>query len=270
MTVGKGPEALAGGDLLLAIEDGIAAVTFNRPQVHNAVSFEMWQALPPLFARLGEAPEVRAVVLRGAGERAFVSGADISEFETRRAAGEQARRYNAAHEAAVEAIAACPRPTIAMIHGYCMGGGAAVAMACDLRFAAGTATFAIPAARLSIAYPVSSTRRLVWLVGPSRAKDLLFSARTFDAAEAHRIGFVDRVVPAADLEAATRGYLADLARLAPRTQRAAKVVIDALTAGAGAADGRIEALVLETFDSADYAEGVRAFLEKRPPRFTGD
>ncbi|HEX7126007.1 MAG TPA: enoyl-CoA hydratase-related protein [Thermodesulfobacteriota bacterium] len=246
----------------------MATVTLNRPQVRNAVTLAMWRAMPDLFARLGADGSVRAVVVRGAGTEAFTSGADIAEFRD----GES-RAYHEAYEAAVEAVAACPKPVVAMVHGYCMGGGVGLALACDLRFAADDARFAVPAARLSIAYPVASVRRLVALVGPSRAKDILFSARVLGADEALRIGFVDRVVATGELEAATRAYLRDLAALAPLSQRASKGFVDGLVAGRLAAGKPIPEdlarLASDCHDSADYAEGVCAFLEKRPPRFTG-
>src|SRR5215468_11622248 len=156
----------------------------------------MWSALPGVVEGLGRDPGVRAIVFRGAGEEAFASGADISEFKENRKDRASAEAYNARTAAAAHAMEACPKPTVAMIYGYCMGGAMAIAMACDLRFAAGSAKFGIPAARLGIIYGSHSVRRLVSLVGPSAAKDILFSARTFDAAEALGLGFVDRVVPA--------------------------------------------------------------------------
>jgi enoyl-CoA hydratase/carnithine racemase/ribonuclease HI len=258
--------------LTLEVDAGTAVVTLDRPQVLNAVTLDMWAALPGVVARLAADDAVRGVIFRGAGDEAFTSGADISEFLDDRPA--EARSYNDVYEAAVEAVAACPMPTVAMIHGYCMGGGVGLAIACDLRFVAESARFAVPAARLSIVYPVGAMRRLVWLVGPSRAKDMLFSARTVFAEEARLIGLADRVVPAAELEPTTRAYLAELAALAPLTQRGAKAIVNALLDGTidggGAHEGtRARALVEESFDSADYVEGVRAFLEKRSPRFRG-
>ncbi len=251
-------------------KDAIATVVFNRPEVRNAISLAMWQEIARLTARLGKDPRVRAVVYRGAGTEAFASGADISEFTEVRKDVATAQAYSKETEAAYLAVRQCPRPTVAMIFGFCMGGGMGLAMACDLRFAAEGAKIGIPAARLGIVYGLGSTRQLVDLVGPSCAKDILFSARTLEAGEALAIGFVDRLVPAEELEAYTYDYLKKVAANAPLSVRGAKTIIEAILedGGVGQQD-RIHRLSLEAFESQDYREGTRAFLEKRPPRFEG-
>jgi len=247
-----------------------ATVVFNRPHVRNAFNLAMWTALPEVVDGLARDPAVRAIVFRGAGEEAFASGADISEFRENRKDRATADAYNARTEAAYHAIETCPKPTVAMIYGYCMGGAIATAMACDLRFAADTAKFAIPAARLGIVYGLHSVKRLVSLVGPAAAKDILFSGRTFDAAEALGLGFVNRVLPAAGLASFTADYLARVADNAPLSVRGAKLVVEAVVEDGGVARrAEIERLQLETFESEDYREGTTAFLEKRRPTFRG-
>ena len=247
-----------------------ATVVFNRPHVRNAFNLAMWTALPEVVDGLARDPAVRAIVFRGAGEEAFASGADISEFRENRKDRATADAYNARTEAAYHAIETCPKPTVAMIYGYCMGGAVATAMACDLRFAADTAKFAIPAARLGIVYGLHSVKRLVSLVGPAAAKDILFSGRTFDAAEALGLGFVNRVLPAAGLASFTADYLARVADNAPLSVRGAKLVVEAVVEDGGVAGrAEIERLQLETFESEDYREGTTAFLEKRRPTFRG-
>lgn len=247
-----------------------ATVVFNRPHVRNAFNLAMWTVLPEVVDGLARDPAVRAIVFRGAGEEAFASGADISEFRENRKDRATADAYNARTEAAYHAIETCPKPTVAMIYGYCMGGSVATAMACDLRFAADTAKFAIPAARLGIVYGLHSVKRLVSLVGPAAAKDILFSGRTFDAAEALRLGFVNRVLPAAGLASFTADYLARVADNAPLSVRGAKLVVEAVVEDGGVARrAEVERLQLETFESEDYREGTTAFLEKRRPTFRG-
>lgn len=250
--------------------DAIATVVFNRPEMRNAISLAMWREITAVTEALGKDPAVRAVVYRGAGTEAFASGADISEFKEVRKDIQTAQAYNRETEAAYLAVRGCPKPTVAMIFGFCMGGAMGIAMACDLRFAAEGARFGIPAARLGIVYGLQSVRQLVDLVGPARAKDILFSARTFEAAEALQIGFINRLLPPGELEGFTYEYLKTVAANAPLSVRGAKTVIEAiLEDGAVSQRERIRQLGLEAFESEDYREGTRAFLEKRPPRFQG-
>jgi enoyl-CoA hydratase len=250
--------------------DGIATVIFNRPEVRNAFSLAMWSAIPEVVDGLVGDSSVRAIVFRGAGEVAFCSGADISEFQAVRSDRASAEAYGARTEAAYHAMESCPKPTVALIHGFCMGGAMAVAMACDLRFAAETGQFAIPAARLGIVYGLHSVKRLVTLVGPAAAKDILFSARSFGAAEALHLGFVDRVLPSTELVPFTYGYLARVADNAPLSVQGAKLIIEAIVENGGAGrEAEIDRLQLAAFESEDYREGTRAFLEKRRPRFGG-
>lgn len=245
-------------------------MVFDNPARHNAVSLAMWEAVPPILADFAADPEIRVVVVAGAGERAFVSGADISEFESRRAAPEAVRAYDAATERAFEALRDCPKPTLAMIRGHCLGGGLAVALGCDLRIAAADARFAIPAARLGLGYRVSGIARLVSVVGPAFAQEILFTARSFSAEEAQGMGLVNRVVPAAALAARIDEETARIAANAPLTIAAAKRAIAELAKDPAARDlAACQAAVDACFASADYAEGRRAFLEKRPPRFEG-
>ena len=250
--------------------DRVATVVFNRPRMRNAISFAMWGEIAEVTERLAKDDAVRAIVYRGAGREAFASGADISEFEQQRKDAASARAYGQRTEAAYQAIRGCPKPTVAMIHGYCMGGAMGVAMACDLRFAARGSRYGIPAARLSVIYGLDAVHQLVELVGPAYAKDILFSARTLDDDEALRIGFLQRLLPADELEAHTYGYLARVADNAPLSIRGTKLQVQAIFEGVTDAHrARLRELSLEASVSADHREGTRAFMEKRAPRFEG-
>ncbi len=258
-------------DHILVEQDGaIATVVFNRPKMRNAISLAMWAEIAMATERLSKDDSVRAIVYRGAGKEAFASGADISEFQEHRRDTQTALAYGKQTDAAYTAIRLCPKPTVAMIFGFCMGGAMAIAMGCDLRFAAGGSKFGIPAARLSIIYGLDAVHQLVDLVGPAYAKDILYSARAVDAQEALRIGLIQRLLPASELEAYTSDYLRAVAANAPLSVRGTKTQVQAIFEGITEAHReKLRALGLETFDSEDYREGTRAFLEKRPPKFQG-
>jgi enoyl-CoA hydratase/carnithine racemase len=255
---------------ILVEQDGyIATVTFNRPKVRNAISLAMWGEIAEISNRLAKEDAVRAILFRGAGQEAFASGADISEFQQNRKDKASAIAYNKVVEEAEVAIRHCGKPTVAMIYGFCMGGGMAIAMACDLRFAAEGSRFGIPAAKLGIIYDFDAVRQLVDLVGPAYAKDILFSARAVGAEEALRIGLIQRLFSAAELEEKTAEYLKTVAANAPLSVRGAKTQIRAIFEGHENHRDAMQAARHEVFDSEDYKEGTRAFLEKRPPKFTG-
>ncbi|MGH7325565.1 MAG: enoyl-CoA hydratase [Candidatus Rokuibacteriota bacterium] len=258
-------------DEILVQHDGpIATVIFNRPRRRNAISLGMWAEIARVTDGLSKDDAVRAIVYRGAGTQAFASGADISEFEENRKDTATALRYNAQTSAAYTALRGCPKPTVAMIYGFCMGGAMAVAMACDLRFAAEGAKFGIPAARLSIIYGADAVGQLVDLVGPAFAKDILYSARTVTDREALAMGFVQRLLPGDQLERYTYEYLQSIADNAPLSVRGAKVTVEAYLAGMTTEHReRLRQLQLDAFESQDYKEGTRAFLEKRSPKFQG-
>ncbi len=256
--------------MLAEKQDGIGWMTFNNPARRNATSLEMWQAIADIVEDFAADPAVRVVVMRGAGDKAFVSGADISQFEDQRADAEGARRYNAVAEGARAAMAGLEKPFIAMIRGYCLGGGVAIAMAADLRIASDDACFGIPAARLGIAYGMGYLKKLVDLVGPAYAKEILLTARRLSAQEALKIGLVNRVVPVAELEPVVRETCATIIDNAPLSLIANKAIIDEIAKDPAERDpARLEELARRCYDSADYAEGRRAFMEKRKPVWTG-
>ncbi len=258
-------------DKILARKDGsIGWLIFNQPERRNAVSLEMWQAIPGVLADFAADPAIRVVVMAGAGDKAFAAGADISQFEKSRADVEQAEHYARTTAAAHAAMGSLEKPLIAMIRGYCIGGGLAIALKADIRIAADDAQFAIPAARLGLAYAADGIQGLVQLVGPSEAKSILFSAEKLDAQRALRIGLINRVVPVAGLEQAVRDYAGRLSENAPLTIRSVKLTIDELMRDAPRRDlAKVEAAYEACFASDDYTEGRRAFMEKRKPRFTG-
>ena len=256
--------------LLVRREPPLAWLTVNRPAAHNALNSDVWQRLATATAALAADREVRVIIVRGAGERAFISGADISEFRALRADAAAAVDYDRLSGQAWRALGEAPQPVIAMINGLCFGGGVAVALAADLRFAADHARFAVPAIRLGLAYPMESIERLVHVVGPMHAADILLSGRVLDASEALRMGLINRVEPAASLEAATTAYALAMAEGAPLTVAAHKRAIRESLRPPGERDvAALREAMRRCFDSADYQEGIAAFLEKRSPRFAG-
>lgn len=251
-------------------EPPIGWLVFDHPERHNAISFEMWQAIPALAAALEDDRDVRVVILRGAGEAAFVSGADISEFERTRTGAQAAQAYEEIGIEAFEAVAKLGKPVLAMIHGFCVGGGMALALSADLRYAADDAQLAIPAARLGLGYHATGLAALVRLVGPSTAKEILFTARRLTAGEALARGLVNEVFAKPALEEQVRAIATSVAENAPLTLRSAKRVIGELAREAGERDrDAIRRSILACFESEDYREGVRAFLAKRKPVFQG-
>lgn len=258
-------------DKLIAKKDGaIGWIIFNNPERHNATSYEMWQSLPlALSAYVGD-PDVRVIVVRGAGEKAFSAGADISQFKERRTGPEAVKEYNAAADAANQALRSCAKPTIAMIHGYCIGGGTAVAAGCDIRIASDDARFGVPAAKLGLGYRFEGIKRLAGIVGPAATAEIFFTGRQFTVQEALQMGLVQRLVPAAELEARTLEYANSIAANAPMTIAAVKRALIELGKDPAERDLALcQRMVEACFESADYAEGQVAFMEKRVPRFTG-
>jgi enoyl-CoA hydratase/carnithine racemase len=256
--------------MIARIEGHIGWMIFNNPARRNAVSAAMWAAIPAIMDRFEADPAVRAIVLAGAGDKAFVAGADISEFEAQRASPEQVAAYEAVSEEAEKRIAGSPKPTIAMIRGFCIGGGVGIAVSCDLRIAAAGARFGVPAARLGLGYGPWGVKKLMGLVGTANTKEIFITARHFDAGEAMGMGLVNRVVPEPVLEAYVRGYCATIAENAPLTIAALKRTVEELSKTSPDADIALcERLVQGCFDSEDYVEGRRAFMEKRRPVFRG-
>lgn len=260
--------ALQTTKILARIEDGVGWLTINQPERRNAVSLEMWQGIGDAATAFERDDTVRAVVIHGAGGKAFASGADISEFETARANAEQQAHYGRIAQAGRGALQGLTKPLIAEIDGYCVGGGLALALTADIRFAAPGSRFAIPAAKLGLGYEYDGLATLARLVGPSTARDMLFSGRLLDADEALRVGLINRVSD--DLRAATTAYAATIAGNAPLTVRAAKAAIRVFeNYSDDPASAGIATLIRQCFDSEDYREGRRAFMEKRKPVFQG-
>lgn len=254
-------------DIDVVVQDRIAVVTLNRPAERNAMTLSMWEGIADIFFRLGQDSNVRAIILTGAGKN-FSVGADVSEFSKVRSDAAQSKAYEVAVDASSDAIAGAPKPVIAVLEGYCLGGGCHLSMACDFRYAHTDTSIGIPAAKLSIVYGVRSTQRLLALVGLTNAKRILYSAERFSANDAARMGLIDHV--SADPMAAARALAADIARLAPLSVEGAKKILTGLSMGAGALDLKeADSLIDMASASEDYEEGRRAFAEKRPPGFRG-
>src|SRR5580704_537984 len=258
-------------DKMLSRKEGsVGIVTFNNPERHNAVSLEMWEATTEILDGFAADSDIRVVVLTGAGGKAFVSGADISKFGSERATLEGVRAYNVKSDAAYSSIADFPKPTIAMISGYCIGGGLGLATCCDLRIASDNSRFAVPAAKLGVGYGHKGLKRLVDIVGPAFAKEIIYTARQFDANEALAMGLVNRVVPAAELEPSVKNITDMICANAPLTIKAVKFTVNEIVREESKRNvARTTEMVEKCFTSNDYNEGRSAFMEKRKPVFTG-
>jgi len=265
-----GTKSYADNKVLSRKEGRVGYVIYNNPEKHNAVSLDMWQAAVGILDEFGNDNDICVVVVTGAGGKAFVSGADISQFEKTRhnaAASEEYAKRSAAQRAL---LADYPKPTIACIQGFCLGGGMQVAMLADIRIAAHNSQFGIPAARLGIAYGYDGLRHLVSLVGPSWARLLMYTGMRIDSAEALRIGLVERVIPDDQLWGETMAIAKTISQNAPLAIKAAKITIaQVLKDESGRDMDAIKAIGHACMDSADFREGRQAFMEKRKPQFQG-
>ena len=256
--------------MLASIENGIGWMTFNNPERHNALTYEMRLAILDILERFEKDASVRVIVMKGAGEKSFVSGADISQFDSKRATPEQQAEYERVSTAVQQRYMSLAKPLIAMIQGFCLGGGLQTALSADLRVASEDAQFGIPAGRLGIAYPAFSIRRLIETVGAPRAKELLFTARRYPAAEAFQMGLVNKVVPRAALESTVRELAETIAGNAPLSVAASKRTIEEMVKDGGDRDMAAVKTVFErAMGSEDFKEGRKAFMEKRKPVWQG-
>jgi enoyl-CoA hydratase len=263
-------KSYADGKMLQSVTDGVGVITFNNPDKRNAMSLEMWEGLGLALVELRDDPGVRVVILIGAGDKAFVSGADISQFEKTRHNAEASEEYSRRSAAQRALLADYPKPIIACIRGFCLGGGMQVAMAADIRIASDNSQFGIPAAKLGIAYGYDGLNNLVSLVGPSWARLIMYTGMRIDSAEALRIGLVNRVVPDAGLWDATMEIARTISGNAPLAIKAAKITIAQILKDPDQRDmAAIKQIGTDCMDSEDFREGRRAFMEKRKPEFKG-
>ena len=258
-------------DKMLSRRDGVIGhIIFNNPERHNAVSLDMWDAMEEILTEFEADQDIRVLVLSGAGGKSFVSGADISKFEKERGSAEAVAHYNARIKIVYDRILQFPKPTIAMINGYCIGGGLNLGTVCDMRFCSAKSKFGMPAAKLALGYPFHSIQRLVSVIGAPAAKDLMFSARYIDAEEAFHVGLVHKLVPEEDLETFVADYATQIGNNAPLTIKAMKFIVGEVLKDPDARDiAACDDMVTACFSSEDYVEGRTAFMEKRKPMFKG-
>ncbi|MDG1935976.1 MAG: enoyl-CoA hydratase [Paracoccaceae bacterium] len=262
--------AQAEGKILSGVVANVGHVVINNPERHNAISLDMYQAAAERVNEMAEDRQARLLVIQGAGGKAFASGADISKFENERSSGDQVQVYNTATAKFYDAVFNFPKPTIAKINGFCIGGGLGLAVACDLRICENRSRFAVPAAKLGVGYGFVGVKRLAELVGTSMVKEIFFTARQFSALEAYDMGLINRVMPPEMLSSFVDDYAKRIAANAPLTLGSIKAITQELIKLEAERDlDHIEALVKDCFDSQDYIEGRRAFMEKRKPNFKG-
>jgi enoyl-CoA hydratase/carnithine racemase len=253
--------------LIVHIKDGIATVSLNRPEKRNALNLEMWKKIPVFLNELKENSNVKVIIIKGIDDRAFSAGADISEFAEVRFSADQSRKYDQYLTSAGDALQECPKPIIALVQRHCIGGACEIALACDLRFSSENGIFGITPAKLGIVYGVPQTKRLIDIVGPSRAKDILFSSRFLDAQEAYEIGLIDRVYKDEEIVEKTYEYAKVLSMRSQVTIQGAKKIISNLLKSENEKNKESVRIVEQSYNSEDYREGVQAFLEKRQPNF---